>query len=340
LTSSNRLYYLDAIRGIALFIMVFANCVPYLPELPESFIIRVIDSMAAPVFIALAGYGISRAGKGENLPWVNTRLLFRALLTILVAALIDALIWKIMPFTGYDVLYLIGFCILVAAFLPRLHDFWVLALTLAVITAAYYLQSKGYYHRELNDYPLTAGSWTEIYKNGGAWLIFGWFPVFPWLAIFLFGYLGGRKSIRFGRYKLIVSILLVLAISFSLIIMYHDNKLVRSGYSELFYPADLPFLVFALGLTALIWVNRTFFSHKAFYIFRILGRSSLFVYILHTVLISFSLAFTYKLTEENTVLTLLLIYGFIYALSILLIYIKRVSSWKKTPYLVRFIFGS
>ena len=340
LTSNHRIYYLDAIRGIALFIMVFANCVPYLPGLPESYIIRVVDSMAAPVFVTLAGYGISRVKKGENFSWFDSKMLLRGLLTVLVAVLIDSLIWGIMPFTGYDVLYLIGLAVLLSAFLPKLSNFWLVALTLLIISATHYFLSKGYYQGELKDYPLEAKSWPEIYNNSGAWLIYGWFPVFPWLAIFLFGYLGGRNSVRFGRYKLITSMLLVLAISFSLIIMYHENKLIRSGYSELFYPADLTFLVFALGLTALVWINRTFFNHKAFYLFRILGRSSLFVYILHTVLISFCLAFVYKLTGQNTIVTLLLMYGVIYGLCLLLTYIKGVSSWKKTPYLVRFIFGS
>ncbi|MGV3630614.1 MAG: heparan-alpha-glucosaminide N-acetyltransferase domain-containing protein [Bacteroidota bacterium] len=340
MTNNHRIYYLDAIRGIALFIMVFANCVPYLPELPGSFAIRAVDSLAAPVFIALAGYGISRMNKGGNTSWLETKLILRALLTLAAAALMDMLIWGIMPFTGYDVLYLIGFGVLLAAFMSRFPNFWLVALILAVICISFYFQSKGYYQRELNDYPLEAKFWQEIPRSWGSWLIYGWFPVFPWLAVFFFGYLGGKNTIRFGRYKLIVSICLVLAISFALIILYHDDKLIRSGYSELFYPADLAFLVFALGLTALVWINRTFFNHKAFRVFRVLGRSSLFVYILHAVLISFALKFFYALTEENTILTLLLVYACIYALSFLLLYIKRVSAWKKTPYLVRFLFGS
>lgn len=339
LNSNHRLYYLDAIRGIALFIMVFANCAPYLLQLPHAFAVRAVDSLAAPVFIALAGYGISRMSK-ENRDWIDFRLFRRGLLTILVAALIDALIWDIMPFTGYDVLYLIGFGILVAACLPRLANFWLMVIMLVIISVSFYFQSKGHYRGELNDFPLESQYWRETYRNYEAWLMYGWFPVFPWLAVFLFGYLGGKKTLRFGRYKLIVSMVLVLLISFSLIIMYHDDKLVRQGYSELFYPADLTFLVFAFGITALVWVNRTFFNHKAFYLFRILGRSSLFVYILHAALISFGLKALFKLTGENVLLTLLLIYLVIYALSMLLLYIKRWSAWKKTPYLLRFIFGS
>ena len=337
--TQHRIYYMDAIRGLALFIMVFANCVPYLFQLPHAFAIRAIDSTAAPVFVALAGYGISRMLPG-NAPAVHWKLLKRGLLTLLVAALMDALIWLIMPFTGYDVLYVLAFSIILVAFISKLPDFWLLALILVIITLSYYFQSKGYYRGELNDFPLELKNWREIYRNFDAGLIHGWFPLLPWLAIFLFGYLGGKKTIRFGRYKLIVSMALVLLCSLSLIIMYHDNKLVRSGYSELFYPADLTFLVFALALTALVWINRTFFNHKLFLPFRVLGRSSLFVYILHAALISFSLKMIFGMTGKNAILSLLILYALVYAGAVLLWYIKRHSSWKKMPYVMRFLFGS
>lgn len=339
MTSNHRLYYLDAIRGIALFIMVFANCAPYLLQLPHAFAVRAVDSVAAPVFIALAGYGISRLSK-ENTSWIDFRLIRRGLLTILVAALIDSLIWGIMPFTGYDVLYLIGFGVVLAAFIPRLPNFWLVALILTIISMSFYFQSRGHYQGNLQDFPLESQHWREMYLNHKAGLIYGWFPVFPWLAVFLFGYLGGKNILRFGRYKLITSMVLVLLISFSLIVMYHGDKLVRMGYSELFYPADLTFLVFALGITALVWINRTFFNHRAFYVFRILGRSSLFVYILHAILISFALNPLFALRGKNVLLTLLLLYAVIYAFSLLLLYIKQMRMWKKTPYLLRFIFGS
>ena len=340
MNSPKRIRYLDAIRGMALFIMVFANSIPYILQGEHPFAIRAIDSLAAPLFIGLAGYGISLGYQPGNMPRFDLRLVWRGLLTLLVAVLIDMLIWDIMPFTGFDVLYLIAFCILFTTLIPRVSNFWVLALILGIISASYYFQSRGYYQAQIIDYPLEKKYLSKMYNSMSSWFIHGWFPLLPWMAVFLLGYLGGRNKIRFGRYKLITSLLLILLVVFSLVLIHHENNLVRDGYSELFYPADLSYLIFACAFIALVWVNKNIFDHKAFIPFRILGRSSLFVYLMNMIISSLAIRFIYGLTNNNFIVTMLLVYLIIYALAGFLLYVKKVSSWKKTPYLIRFLFGS
>jgi fucose 4-O-acetylase-like acetyltransferase len=171
-------------------------------------------------------------------------------------------------------------------------------------------------------------------------LIGGSFPLVPWLSVFLFGYIGGRIKVRTGRYKLVASIVLLIIAALSLVIMNNTIQFSHHGHSELFYPASLLFLIFAFCLMASFWVNHTTFSNRTFYLFNVLGKSSLFVYLFHLVFILHLLPLIATLTNKNLLGSMFIFYAVTFAIVFLIDYTKKNSNWKKTPYIVRFIFGS
>jgi len=98
---------IDIIRGIAIFIMLGANVVGYVTSCtlhPMWF--NILSSFAAPLFILLSGYmvAINSAKKHDSLSYY----LLRGGMMILTAALVDVLIWHLIPFATFDVLYIIG----------------------------------------------------------------------------------------------------------------------------------------------------------------------------------------------------------------------------------------
>jgi uncharacterized membrane protein len=331
---------IDVLRGIAIFIMIFANATPYILPEPYAFWTRSINSYAAPLFIAIAGFTISFSLKDEIKLNVRTKLIFRGILIILVAILIDIFTWEITPFVGFDVLYLIGFAIILASFLEKFSNTILMIFLLIIVLLSTFTQIYFVYPEQISDIPISDFSFGELFKHADSFLISGWFPIFPWLAVFILGYLGGRVKARFGRLKHIFTMIFLLIFSSSLFYIYHQEKIVRDGYSELFYPADFAFLVHISALLLLIWLNFSFFKSKIFILFTVLGRSSLFIYILHTFIISKLIILFYDLTENDTLITYFILYSMIYAVSFLLYYIKKISSWKKAPYIVRFLFGS
>lgn len=330
---------IDALRGLAIFIMIFANAAPYILPEPHAFFFRALDSYAAPVFIALAGFGISFAKRNSSPLLIDQKLIFRALLTLLVAALIDSFVWGLTPFVSYDVLYLIGFGVLLAAFLDKIPNWVLMGIVLLIVGFTFYLHESGSYQELIPSLALNSENLGQMLHSWDFLTSSGWFPIFPWLAIFLLGYLGGRKKPRFGRYKLLYTFAFFAVFNYTLFYMYHQDKITREGYSELFYPADIFYLLNATALLLMIWMHRPTLKSGTYKAFRLLGKCSLFLYISHAVFISFFLESIQGLTKNHW-----LTYGIFYAVIFLLAFglnlLKKSFDWKKTPYIVRFLFGS
>lgn len=308
-------------------------------QFPHTFFVRATNSLAAPIFIALVGFILSQKTKFKSLAFIDTKLMKRGALTLLIALLIDLLIWHKMPLKEFDALYLISFCIFFSTFLQRTSTFWLMFLFFLIILTSHYLLENGYYVKQLYHTPLSIKNWKEAF-NWNTIFCAGWFPLFPWLGIFLLGYIAGRKKVKLGRYKLIISLALIIVCIVTLIIISNQNKYSRSGYSELFYPADLSYLFFAICALTIIWINLNIFNSKVFYIFRILGRTSLFLYIIHLIFIRYFIELIYYISHDNKLFCMFIFYIFIYTLAFLMTYIKDKSQWKKTPYFLQFFLGS
>ena len=330
---------IDVIRGLAIFVMLFANGAPYILPEPHPFIFRVIDSLAAPIFVSLAGFMLSFKNENAPLFW-NSKIAIRGLIIILIGAAIDVFIWGIMPFVGFDVLYIIGFGIIVLSFMEKIGKVTIFILLILILVITFCMQYLGWYQNSISEKEISLVNFHEIYSNGKAFLIFGWFPVFPWLAYLLLGYLAGKaKGIQI-KYGYIMQFCMVLIFFLTTYILFIQNKITRSGYSELFYPADYIFILFSFSFLLLIFLNRSFFKNKIFHFLTNFGKSSLFIYILHAIFIQFFLVPIFNFTGKNTWFTFSIFVFIIYTIALILNYIKQTSLWKNPPFLVRFIFGS
>src|SRR3954467_8108237 len=97
---------IDILRGMAIFAMIAANMAAHNLAEPHPFIFRLYGSFAAPTFILLAGMMVSYTAilKKHYFKYY----LIRGLGILLVASLIDYFLWDTIPFSTFDVLYIIG----------------------------------------------------------------------------------------------------------------------------------------------------------------------------------------------------------------------------------------
>ncbi len=337
---------IDALRGFAVFLMIPANYSAELYAEPHPFWFRLMGSFAAPLFILLAGMmaiqNPERASTGIGHP------LKRGLLIVGIGAAIDLGIWHIYPFTSWDVLYLIGFSFpLIWLFekLPSDSVRWLLIASLFGL-APLLQQVLGY-----ADCP------TEIYLDASEQtppplnvinifhhlLIDGWFPFIPWIGISFVGVMLGRlrshpSNPLQGSIGLYTGLGLLLIGSF--LWWYHPGAmLTREGYSELFYPATPGFLLFSTGFALLLLRLFEGISRTALcWPFRMLGSSSMFVYVSHQALAQYYLTQHWNQLDLNGFATLCLIVttGFV-ILCRGLITIKQ--NWPARPLPIKILFG-
>jgi uncharacterized membrane protein len=285
----------DLLRGLAITIMVGANLIPFLLQPPAPFWLRLAASAAAPLFIFLSGMMVALSCRMKN--HTLSYFILRGGFVVVIAALLDILVRGSVPLIDIDVLYLIGLSLPLAyAFLSL--SFRVRAgIIVAILAATPLLQHfAGYSHLPLQ-VPLF------VIVQGGAtpgamaiicqWLIDGWFPIFPWLALSLLGAQAGtfrwkgNTIVSFAQPKLIVlagSILVLGAVFWYLM---PGASLTRFGYVELFYPPTVEFLFFITGLIFCLFAvaDSLPVANRIFDPLRALGECSLAIYILHTFVI-------------------------------------------------------
>ncbi len=332
----------DTLRGLAIFTMVAANLAGAILVAPHPLLLRLYGTFAAPLFILLSGMMISTGSKkSHDLKYY----LVRMGLTLAVAALIDVLIWNLYPFVNFDVLYLIGISMPVVYLSLRLSLKKRVILVAAIFTITPLLQfllGYGAYPADFELYVWQNPAMTSIPSILHHLAIDGWFPLFPWLGVALLGpVLAGLRE-KYGASKqntrlyLGVGTLVIGSIVWSL---FPGLLLTRHGYSEMFYPVTIGFLLTAIGLiiTLFALVDRK----PALSIYKplqTLGEVALFSYIFHLCLIHFffsaylsDVAFEVYLVAYFALLALVMATA--YGLKVL----KR--KWMKRPFLVRFLIG-
>lgn len=309
----------DILRGIAIFAMIAANMAPYNFLEPHPFAFRIYGSMAAPMFVFLAGMMVSYTAtiKAHKL----TYYIKRGVATILVAAIIDAFIWDILPFITYDVLYMIGLAMPLIFFfikLPRLAQVLIVLIIFAITPVLQYYMGYIDVPAEvaLSDENGVALSFQETTAAAQAipvWRQFifeGWFPLFPWIGVSLLGAFVGSFKFKtapevFNKNLLIGGgIMFACGVGMWMFFMPEVNTnegfngapessvlysvlITRFGYSELFYPPTLYYLFTFLGfILMLIPLMYKLQKNVVLNVLTVYGRSSLLVYILHTVFIA------------------------------------------------------
>lgn len=345
---------IDILRGIAIFTMLCANVVGYVtPSTAHPVWIRFFGSFAAPLFILLAGYVASMGQqlKGYKFPY----FLKRGLMVILTAILIDVLIWKIYPFTTFDVLYVIGLSLILIYFFNKTG----LYIKGVIIILLFGLPPLLQYFFGYSDYPteyyLTGELTSEIPNQTNIlqhFLIDGWFPVFPWLG---FAFLGGflyqlkERYDNFRSFYLLIYGLVCIITGILELYYYPFSGLLaeRGAYSEIFYPPTIAYILLAIGISLFLFflISRM----QRFILFKpliIMGETSMFIYVLHTAFIQFIVAPIYMNTEteipSGNLYESLIAYALLtlacFIPSLIIYLIKR--KWKIKNFVFRFYFGS
>lgn len=284
-----RLQGIDLLRTAAIFIMIIANASPYLVKGSISYEFRLFCSLAAPVFIFLSGFVLSISIKPGEKNWAKWR---NAGYLIATGTFIDSVIWGIKPFNTFDILYLIGFSLLINltirnSFLAIKGLIWLVIIFIHIGLNTYIN------YRFVNNDILVVNSLQVEHLFEFKRLFFdGWFPLFPWLSFCVLGSIIGDVYKNKWLNNYIIFFCLFACALCAIYLGYNPvTQDIRNGYVELFYPVKLPYFLFATSLTLAVSIAAIKIPHLPSFISHIakLGEHSLFVYVMHTVIISFVL---------------------------------------------------
>ena len=273
----NRKIWIDELRTIAIVIMVFANSAAYFIPDEVNVHFRILSSLAAPMFIFLAGVSLSFS---DGAP--SKKFLIRGGYLLITAALIDLLAWKILPFETFDVLYLISFGIVLCGLIQY---GWKadLSIGVAFIVLSFFVRAS--YNFEMtesqflmNDFSYQS-NFKEILKRA---FIDGWFPLFPWIGFMFLGRALFSNLERLNSRILFWSNLIIF-IAFFTLIQQSANNPIRTNYIEIFYPVRALYLVlsFSFILLAIALAKKLEVNWNGIKKYTSIGRNSLFVYMLH-----------------------------------------------------------
>lgn len=265
----------DVIKSIAIFIMIAANTFPYLAGFQPSVFLRLLMSFAAPIFIFMSG--ITAFTRYQN----KKKAIIGNLAILIAAILTDVFAWQIVPFTTFDVLYLIAICGFIQLLLPENHKI-LIGLVVICIVISVWILNKGFYRFDIIEYNVCNFSKLKINNVIQRLLIDGWFPLFPWVSYALLGRIYASRKEEISSFLLKYKLLLFfLFVTFFAAIACNINQEYREGYIELFYPNTISFNLLSILWIAvvIVWVKLSV-NHTPDYISR-LGRYSLSIYILH-----------------------------------------------------------
>jgi uncharacterized membrane protein len=337
-----RLDTIDFLRGIAVFIMIIANSTPYIFNLSSYNTLRIIFSLAAPIFIFLAGYTTQM-----NFENNKSEKLIRIFQVILIAVIIDIFVWRSIPFYTFDVLYLIGASKLLLFILNKYANRSIKIFILFLFIGVLIFLSKYFFYR----FPLSDLNINILYNDpyyyfkAGAikrFLYDGWFPIFPWFIIVLMGSLSYKYNNIKNRFFLFLLILTGLSALIFLVFYFNMTTfIIREKYFEIWYPLYGIKLLLPIAVIFIIIGTINLYSNINFSFFNILGQNSLFAYLLNAIFDS--ILDSYNLNNYsmvNKVSIFLLSLFIIVIATFLLYYFKSKSYWKRIPFLFKFLMGA
>jgi len=311
----------DTLRGLAIVLMVAANAAPGTLVEPYPLWYKVLSSLAAPLFVTISGLMVCFTARTRGYPF--SHYIKRGALVLLAAALLDLLVWLMVPATSFDVLYLIGISLPLAYLAARAGGWvpWVLAA--AVFAATPFLQSLlGYCDYPVEIYFFEESTFADCIPCAIAthYLVDGWFPLFPWLG-FAFvgaGLAGVRDRGLQQSWWFPVVGLVLLAGGVALWISSPGEMLSREGYAELFYPSPAGFMPAVTGFIFLaFWAVSVVRLPKLLDPVWALGEVSITIYVAHLALIGYVVE---KFFEPSGMCALAVHYTWIMALMLALAY--------------------
>ena len=277
---------IDSFRGFAVLVMIVANAWPSLFPFSRCPLgLRILFSIAAPLFIFLSGASVclaEEAGKSSSV------LLKRIVQVLIIGVIIDALVVKIAPFYTFDVLYLITFSLLIILILRQTPHFvqWTTA-TVLLVGNVFLLD-----HYQFDITTLSLSGDALEYSTATAFRQFvldGWFPLLPWAGVACFGYLLCKKRNCLDNFSkaFLVAGSAVILLSIVIYTINSENiQPLRDGYTELFYPVKNFYWLLLSGLIFISISTLNASCYKPNFLSRI-GSKSLFMYLLHIIIIEF-----------------------------------------------------
>ncbi len=337
----------DALRGMAIFLMVQANIGQsvYRGAVPLWVKLYIAGGSFVPaMFILLAGMSVAYTTMFKNYT-LKHYLLRMGTLFVTAAIVIDAFVWGLVPFLGMDVLYLIGLSLPVAYVVQRLSSGWRWFCVVIVLVSTPVLHAVFGYASHPTAIHIFGRADAPGQFDAGAvikhWFVDGWFPIVPWLGFALLGVnLGilrwrGKSLATFAQRRIVIAGILFMAVG---IVMwkFHSGLLYnRSGFREIFYPPSLAYIVTVIGqiivLFAFVDWKPALFIYKPL---RVYGESALFMYWTHHVVIKYvkpvqSVGAAFLVLGIGVVITFTLAY--------LLRYLRR--RWPNRPAFLRHVLG-
>ena len=265
-----RLYALDAMRGVAVFLMMEQHIGVWLWEsfaspaqlkkYPVFVSFNGLGGGAAPLFISLAGMGVSlfAASRGASAAGVDATLVRRGVGVMAFGLLLNLLTPSWFSAGSWFVLHLMGLGILLGPLWRRLP-------TAALLTLAVLILATTAGVQEWLDTPrhLPNSRLRDTGMPGGVLrlaLAEGQFPVLPWLALFLEGVVLGRwiAAERWRAGWILTGTSLALGAGLSLLFAlggdaFHEGLLWRlTRMDGTFYPCSPSYILLIGGLVTLV----------------------------------------------------------------------------------------
>lgn len=302
-SANMRISSLDLMRGIAVLLMVqqhtgywFWNAGGGMSSLIDRYPVMVtingLGGLAAPLFILLAGSGAALSLENGN---GAKRNIVRGFALILSGYILNILTPAWFSPSSWYVLHLIGLGLCVSPFLRVMNNSLLFAIASVITAAAVIFLTYYNIPRYLSNDDMR-GTFTAagIIRNA---LAGGHFPVFPWMALFITGFVSGRWICRGEYRRIIITAAAILACAVTLILISKGNFgiLNNSAGKRLLmvnlymYPA-YPVQFLALSAVSLAMVYFALIAEQKFRITEVnilalTGRVSLTVFILHIIII-------------------------------------------------------
>jgi len=310
--SSQRLLSLDALRGIAVFLMIEQHLGVWLWEgtdpgktvfdYPGLLTFNALGGGAAPLFITLAGIGSALMAhacekRGDN---PDRKMVLRGLAVMGFGYLLSLLVPSWFTWRTWFVLHLMGFGMVLGPIWRRVPTWALLALTVAVLVATPFVQRGLGTPDRLWNYQM-AGFLDEDMTRVKPWaplriaVAEGQFPIFPWLAFFLFGNASGRFIVeaRIRPVAILSGVCLAIGAAFAAGYYLFELPWMLSNWRAFrvpipFFPTTPTFVLLLMGIVglavsvALAIERRRPLSERGVVV--TLGRASLTLLILHVVM--------------------------------------------------------
>ena len=253
------------------------------------FLTRFTGVPVAPGFFFMAGFmvaltSLARENRGVTHAEVTRRLLIRGFVLIAVDALVMGLPRALMGFYSFMVLTCIGVAIIATALLRDVSSRILVPLSLGILLLHPLLDVSGLPLplRAILYEPVREGAFRSLY------------PIIPWSAILLLGFVVGRDSMQRERPAKFWAMLAASSFAFFIAVRLYGGYGNAYAYSSVAsvqfwefskYPPDLPFLAWSFGCIFLTLIALSFVTRNGtpalLRPFAVFGRVPFFFYIVH-----------------------------------------------------------